>query len=154
MRLVVGIDKLPAAGSVYVTAQGRRVTGQGAYGSKIRFAPVTGTNPSAISLELVRLNSANAETSIQAGITIPGLTYAVGDTLNLRMQVVGSAPSTIQAKVWKVGTPEPATWQRTITDSTAGLQGSGAVGISPFLSGATTNSPITVQLDELTVTAP
>ena len=154
LRLVVGIDKLPVSGSVYVTTQGRRVTGQGAYASKIRFAPVTGTNPSAISLELIRLNPSNAETSIQGSTTIAGLSYAVGDTLNLRMQVVGSSPSTIRAKVWKVGTPEPATWQRSVTDTTAGLQGSGGVGLSPFLSGATSNAPITVQLDELTVTAP
>ena len=70
------------------------------------------------------------------------------------MQVVGSSPTTIQAKVWKAGNPRARDLaaQRHRHDRRAA--GLGYVGISPFCSGATTNSPIAVQLDELTVTAP
>ncbi len=91
---------------------------------------------------------------LQQAVTIPGLTYAVGDTLNLRMQTVGTAPTTLRAKVWKAGTAEPTTWATTVTDSFAGLQAAGSVGVSPYLSSSATTSPITVKLDELTVTSP
>jgi len=84
---------------------------------------------------------------------VSGLTYNVGDVINLRMQVVGSSPTTIQAKIWKAGTPEPTAWQRSATDATAGLQAAGYVGVSPYYSSSAT-SAIVLQLDELTVTAP
>ncbi|MBA3527796.1 MAG: hypothetical protein H0T91_00480 [Propionibacteriaceae bacterium] len=92
--------------------------------------------------------------SMQAPLTISGLTHAVGDTLNLRLQVVGASPTTIRAKVWKSGTAEPADWQRSVTDSTAGQQTSGSIGVSAYLSSSATNSPVTLKIDELTVTAP
>ena len=78
----------------------------------------------------------------------------MGDTLNLRVQVLNTSPTTVRAKVWKVGTAEPAAWQRSVTDSTAGLQTSGSVGLSPYVSSSSTQVPVTVKLDELVVTAP
>lgn len=41
-----------------------------------------------------------------------------------------------------------------MTDATAGMQGPGSVGVSPYLSSAATNAPITLRIDELVVTAP
>ena len=73
------------------------------------------------------------------------MTYAVGDLLNLRVQVLGTSPTTVRAKVWKVGTVEPAAWQRSVTDTTAGLQASGSVGLFVYHSSSATNAPNTVQ---------
>lgn len=91
---------------------------------------------------------------IQAATTIAGLTYAVGDRLNVRVQAVGSSPTTVRAKVWKVGTTEPAAWQRSVTDNTAGLQAPGHVGFGSYLSSSATNGPITLAVDQLVTTAP
>ncbi|WP_180241501.1 hypothetical protein, partial [Bacillus thuringiensis] len=38
------------------------------------------------------------------GVTVAGLTYGAGDTLLTRVQVVGTSPTTIRAKVWRSGT--------------------------------------------------
>jgi hypothetical protein len=86
-------------------------------------------------------------------VAISGLTYTLGDTLNLRVQTTGASPTTIRAKIWK-GTAEPTGWQISTTDGTAGLQTAGSVGLSPYLSSSATNAPITLRIDQLTVTAP
>ncbi len=147
--LSFGLDKLATGSGTFVMSHARRITGQGSYASKVQV-----TSTGAVTLTLIRTNSANAETTIQAATTIAGLTYAVGDKLTVRTQAVGSNPTTIRAKVWKTGTTEPAAWQRSVTDSTAGLQGQGHVGIGSYVSGGATNGPITVAVDQLGVTAP
>jgi PKD repeat protein len=144
-----GLDKLPTGSGAYLTTYPRRITGQGTYSAEARV-----TSTGAVSLELSRTNSTGAETVIQAATTIAGLTYAVGDKLTVRVQAVGSSPTTVRAKVWKTGTTEPTGWQRSVTDSTAGLQAAGHVGFSSYLSSSATNGPITVAVDSLIVTAP
>ena len=126
--------------------------GSPARGSYAAKAQITSTG--AVTLGLSRLSSTGAETVIQASATVAGLTYAVGDKLTVRVQAVGSSPTTIRAKVWKTGTTEPAAWQRSVTDSTAGLQTAGHVAFSSYISSGATNGPITIALDQLVVTAP
>jgi large repetitive protein len=82
------------------------------------------------------------------------LTAPATYTLRLRFQVSGTGTATLSGKVWKVGSAEPAAWQVTGTDGTAGRQTAGGVGLVPYLSGTSTNAPITVTVDNLTVTAP
>ena len=82
---------------------------------------------------------------------IAGLTYAAGDTLNLRFQAQGAGGSTLKAKVWRQGSSEPATWQTTTTDGTASLQSAGGVGVYSYLSGSATNAPITASIDNFKV---
>ena len=146
-RYALSLDKFPT--DAYATAYGRRVSGQGAYASKVRI-----NSSGAVSLGLTRLPGTGAEVSIQAAATIPGLTYGLGDVLNVRTQVTGTSPTTIRAKVWKVGTTEPSTWQRSVTDSTAGLQTSGSVGLNSYLSSGAANAPVTVRYDDLSVIPP
>ena len=147
LRTAFGLDKQPAGSGLYVRPVARR-TSAGAYNSVARV-----TNTGAVTLELKRAY-AGGEASLLAPTVISGLTHRVGDTLNLRLQVVGSSPTTIRARVWKAGTPEPAAWQRTVTDSTTGLQTAGSVGVSSYLSGSATNGPVVLRIDELTATAP
>ncbi len=54
-----------------------------------------------------------------ANATVAGLTYAPGDVLNIRFQVIGTGTTTLRAKLWRAGTAEPAAWQLTATDTTA-----------------------------------
>jgi hypothetical protein len=56
--------------------------------------------------------------------------------------------------VWKVGTTEPTTWQRSVTDNTAGLQANGSIGITLYLSSSATNAPIEVSMDDLVAKTP
>ena len=73
--------------------RGRNVAGVGDYRAKVRFKPDGG-----IGLSLVRV-AAGAETTIQNDLTIPGLTYSVGDRINVRVQVIGTSPTTIRSRV-------------------------------------------------------
>ena len=67
----------------------------------------------------------------------------------MRLQVTGTNPTTIRLKVWPAGATEPTAWQTTATDSTAALQGAGAIGLSGYLSGSVTNAPVVLRLDDL-----
>lgn len=150
LRLSFASDK-PATGSgVYVSVIGRRVAAIGAYQAKIVLR-AGGT----VGISLVRVNaSGGAEVALQAAINVPGLAYVAGDRLNVRLQVVGASPTTLNLKVWKAGTTEPSAWQRTATDSTAGLQTAGGVGLRAYLSSTSTNAPVIASFDDLVLTVP
>ncbi|WP_375425374.1 PKD domain-containing protein [uncultured Friedmanniella sp.] len=147
-RLAFGTDAVPTGSGLYVSTYGRRVTGQGGYAAKTRIL-----SSGAVGLALVRTPATGSDVSLAAETTAAGLTYAPGDTLNVRVQTTGTSPTTVRAKVWKVGTPEPTTWARSATDSTAGLQAAGSVAIGPYLSSSAT-APVTLKLDSFVVSAP
>jgi PKD repeat protein len=149
LYLEAASDK-PASGSgLYLSMVGRRVSGSGEYRAK---AVITATG--AVNLSLIRTTASGAESTIQSGLAIAGLNYAVGDRLAIRMQVTGTGTTTIRAKVWEVGTAEPASWQRSVTDTTAALQTAGNVGLMTYLSGSANNAPLTVRIDNLRATTP
>ncbi|MEL4320452.1 PKD domain-containing protein [Leifsonia sp. YIM 134122] len=133
VKVAVSLDK-PATGTgVYASVFGR-VVGTTTYGAKLRFYP-SGT---------VTLSATNGPT-----LSVPGVVYAAGDQLNVRVQVFGTSPTTIRAKVWKMGDSEPAAWQTSVTDSTAALQAAGGVGLQYFTPTAVTNAPVTASFDNL-----
>jgi hypothetical protein len=53
--------------------------------------------------------------------------------------------------VWPAGTAEPTTWTVSGTDATVGLQAAGGVGFTGYVSGGTTNAPVTISIDDLAV---
>ena len=128
----------PTASSIYAGLIARKV-GTATYGAR---AVVSSTG--SVQLHLQRNTDGLLKTA-----TIPGLSYTSGDKLQLRVQATGTSPTTIQAKVWKAGTTEPATWQLTTTDNTAGLQTAGSIGIYSYLSTTGSPTPLTVAYDTL-----
>jgi len=148
LRTRLSLDKLPVGGSNYLTILGRRIPTAGSYAAKIVIRATGATT-----VELTREPTGGSEVTMQGQTAVPG-TYAVGDAYNIRLQVTGSAPTTIRAKVWEVGTTEPTTWQRSVTDTTAAMQNSGSIGITNYLSSGATNSPLLLRIDDLTVTQP
>ena len=70
---------------------------------------------------------------------------------NLRMQVWGSGSTSLQAKLWKVATPEPAAWTIATTGTASGLQSAGAVGLVGYVSSTATNGPTTVTVKDFAV---
>ena len=149
LRLLVAADKPSTGGGYYVSALGRRIASVGDYRGKIKVSP-----DGSVAVSIGRVNSAGAETTISSAVTVSGLTYAVGEQLVMRVQVDGTSPTTIRAKVWKQGAAEPATWQRTVTDATAGFQVAGAIGIQSYLSSSATNAPLVISVDDLTAGRP
>ncbi|MEW2359031.1 LamG-like jellyroll fold domain-containing protein [Spirillospora sp. NPDC029432] len=140
----VATDKEGTGNGVYFWLAGRRVEGEGEYRARIRLRP-----SGVVSLQLSRTDAAQAETAVVAEQTVAGLTYAPGQALRMRLQVTGSGPTTLRAKVWADGAAEPG-WQLTGTDSTAGLQAAGSVGLRSYLAGNATNAPFALTVDDFT----
>lgn len=78
-----------------------------------------------------------------------GICVAAGNTLAVRVQAVGTNPTTVSAKVWTSGTTEPASRQRPMTDTRAALHAAGGSGIGMYLSSTATNAPVTSTPDDL-----
>lgn len=138
----LSLDKVTNGGGSYLTIVGRDRGTSGDYRAKVSISA-----SGAVSLQASRVSG--GETAL--GSANPGLTYVPGDELQLRLRVTGQSPTTVSAKIWKVGTAEPAAWQVNAQDSTAALQGTGAIGFSTYLSGSATNLPVTVRYNDLLV---
>ena len=143
LSTTIALDKVPTGSGLYVSLNGRRVAGVGDYRAKVQY-----TSNGGVWLSLQRATAANAETVLAASTQVPGITMAAGQQLLARVQVTGTSPTTVRARVWKAGTTEPTTWQKTATDSTAGFQAAGGVGLYLYLSGTATNAPITASFDD------
>ncbi|KGM08670.1 hypothetical protein N868_06920, partial [Cellulomonas carbonis T26] len=137
LRVRTSLDKAPRGGAVFLSVLGRRVGTSGDYRARLKVQPSGAT-----ALVVSRGESDLDSTSL--GFSVGGST-----SVNVRLQVVGTSPTTLRAKAWKAGSSEPSSWQVSATDSTAALQQSGAVGIASYLSSSATNAPVTARWDDL-----
>lgn len=71
---------------------------------------------------------------------VPGITRAAGETFTLRAAFVGTGTTTIQAKLWRTGEAEPASWQIVSTDATPALQSPGYVAVHANRGSASTSA--------------
>ena len=92
----------------------------------------------------------NVETVIQSA-TVPGVTYAPNDVLRVRFKATGVGSTELSAKVWKLGSTEPAAWLLQASDTTATLQVPGSVGLWFYVSASATAVPVTLTTDNLGV---
>ncbi len=134
VRVGVALNVAQTGGGTYVSVVGRRISATTDYRVKLKYAS-TG-----VVTEVLEQVTNNVETVLKS-ITVPGVTYTPGMVLNVRLQVTGSSPTTLNSMVWASGTTQPAAWQATATDSTAALQVAGAVSLITYLSGSATNAP-------------
>jgi PKD repeat protein len=145
LRLTLALDKVATGNGVYVDVVGRRVSLNNEYRARLVFS-ATGR----ITVQLTALRGTSSAVGLAPAITLPtSVTYAAGSQLQVRLQVTGTAGTTVRLKVWPAGQPEPAAWQTTATDTTAALQAPGAVGIGAYLSSSATNAPVTVRVSGL-----
>ncbi len=143
-QVSASLDKAPTGAGTDLVLIGRRINATNDYRVQAKVA-ATG----AVSLSIRRVVS-GTNTAL-ATVTVPGLTYTAGDQLRIRFQVDGTGTTTLRTRVWLVGQSEPATWQLQTTDTTAALQAAGGVGVLAYLSGSTTNAPVTASFDDLSV---
>lgn len=149
LTATVSTDKVPTGSGLYLTLFARRVPGVGAYGTEIRFR-----SDGTVTVQPTRANSTGGGVvDLQSAVRIPG-TISAGQQLAVAIEVSGLNPTTVRAKAWPAGTPEPADWQRSATDTTAGLQAVGGLATIEYLSGSATNAPIQVSFDNLVARAP
>ncbi len=142
----VSTDKVATGGPFYVYAVARR-NGSNAYRPKLILNP-DGT----VSVHAGAVVN-NEESSLSPAVVVPGLTHGANAFIWIRAQVYGTGSTTVRVKAWADGQSEPANWQYVATDSTAGLQGPGGIGLRAYLAGGVNNSPVLFSFDELLVRA-
>lgn len=137
-------DVVPAGtGAASVTVAGR-VVGASVYQSRVRFEP-----GGAVRLFILRDETALGGKSL----VLPG-TYQSGTELTLKLAVSGTNPTTVSAKLWPAGTPEPADWQLTATDTTTALQAAGTIGLRGSVSSAITNPQVQISFSSFLAVTP
>ena len=142
MRATIGVDKAATGGGTYVTLRPRVVASGDRYFMDTKF------NAGGSVTVILGRNVGATETVLQSR-AVTGLTVTPTDRLQVKVQAFGTSPTTFRAKVWKVGTPEPAAWTASVTDTTAGLQAVGSIGVGTYLSGSATNAPVIASFDDL-----
>ena len=143
LRLGLAVSPLPTSNGLYVTVVGRRVATNAEYQGRAR---VRGDGSVVISVCV--LPGSSAAVTLKSEVVASGVTVAAGSTLSTRLQVTGTSPTTVRWKVWS-GATEPTAWQQTATDSTSAVQGKGSIGLSTYLSGASTVFPVTAKVSNL-----
>lgn len=142
LLLTSGYTGTVTGGGLHIVAAGRMLPDASGYRAKV-VVDSTGTGR----LRVVRVAATGAETTLSSA-TGSLAVAASGKRLLVRTQVQGTAPTTVRAKAWFEGDAEPAAWQATAVDSTAGLQGPGAVGLVLYQSSSAT-SAVTVRIDDV-----
>ncbi|SBS71213.1 PKD domain-containing protein [uncultured Microbacterium sp.] len=135
---VFSLDKIVEG--QYVGVIGRRV-GSDFYAVRIK-SEAGGT----VRLFLLQTNGA-----IGSSFVVPGLTLTAGDKYVLSVEVTGTGPTSVKGKIWKQGTTEPD-WQRTGTNTFAGLQSAGAVSLLAYT--PNTPTPAVVSFDSVKAVDP
>ncbi|ROP42991.1 PKD domain-containing protein [Pseudokineococcus lusitanus] len=87
---------------------------------------------------LLQQRSGTTERSLGTQVVVPGVGSAPGRSVAVRLQVTGTAPAQLRAKVWDAAGAEPSAWTLQATDASADVQGEGAVGLSVYTSGSST----------------
>ncbi|WP_187279665.1 PKD domain-containing protein [Quadrisphaera setariae] len=141
----LALDKLPTGTGTTVSLLGRRISATTDYRVQAR---ISSTGQVVLGLGQV-VNGTYTSLGQQ---TVSGLKYTAGAPLRMRLQVVGTGTTALRAKVWAAGTAEPTAWNLSATDSAAALQAPGSVGVMGFLSASSTNAPVTLRVDDLSVT--
>lgn len=141
--VTLSLDKIGNGGGTFLGVAGRRVASN-EYRGKIKVA-----SDGSVTLQITRLAGGSETTLSQISA---GFAVTAGQAVRLRVEVTGTSPTTVSAKVWRVGTAEPAGWMLTSTDTTASLQDAGSVGLMAYLSSAATNAPVIARFDDFTST--
>ncbi|MEV4252822.1 LamG-like jellyroll fold domain-containing protein [Spirillospora sp. NPDC049652] len=138
----VSADRDPTGAGVAAYGTPRTISGAGEYRARVRMAA------GKVYLRLSRTNAAGTETAIGSEKVVAGITFKAWTRLRLRVQAVGTAPTTLRAKVWIAGQSEPAAWQLSATDTTAALQRAGGVGVRAYTA-KNTAVPVRLSIDDL-----
>lgn len=147
LRVRLAWNRTAAAGTLYASVLPRRLSASNDYRCKVVVSA-----SGAMRLDLVRRVS-GAETTL-ATATIAGLTQAASQEYQVACRTTTSGGSTqLSAKLWRVGTSEPGSWQVSTTDGTTALQGAGGIGLSAYNSSGATQ-PVTISFDAVEAVDP
>ncbi len=130
-RVVMDLQPIQTMGTgndVLVYAITRRVSGVDHYRLQIRFS---GAGHVSLLPQKV-INRVATGIGSQVAPALSG--WDSGDAVRVKFEAIGTSPTTLRAKVWHSGSPEPAAWAFSRTDADSRLQHAGSsVAIRSFL---------------------
>ena len=127
IRTSFNLSATPTGNGTYVYVTGRRVSNNNEYRVRVR---VLADGRVALTVSRLTTSGTTVTEGFPGGETIvPGLSYTVGDSLNVRVQMSGTGTTQITASVWPATGTEPVTPNMIRTDTTVGLQAAGAIGL-------------------------
>ncbi|WP_448621152.1 PKD domain-containing protein [Geodermatophilus sp. URMC 65] len=135
------LERAPTGGGSYVSL-GSRIVGTTRYTTQLRFSASGSVTVSLTSV-------VNGTETVLGSYRLPA-TYAPGSVLRVRFEAVGDGSTALRAKAWDSASAEPAGWQVSATDTTAGLQQAGTVRADLYHS-TTATSAQTLRMDNLQV---
>ncbi|MFZ3494630.1 poly-gamma-glutamate hydrolase family protein [Streptomyces sp. 5.8] len=139
----VGTDKLAVGGGHFCSLAARWADASNTYLARVEFSATQEV------LLTLRKRLAGTETSL-AGTYTTGHTHAAGARFWVRFETTGT---TLRARVWRVGDPEPYAWHLSTTD--ADLSAAGQIGTRSILSVTNSNTlPVTVAWGDFQVSSP
>jgi probable HAF family extracellular repeat protein len=92
-------------------------------------------------------------TPLATEVRVRGLVATPNTWFRLRLQIVGTNPTTLRLRLWRDGSTEPQTWPFVATDKRAALQRAGTIGLMAYVSLPTANAPVTFRFDDLRAVA-
>jgi hypothetical protein len=138
----VASSALAVGGPQYVGPVARWLDGNNTYYARLAF------NTGATLTLVLQKRVAGAQSDLTS-VTVPG-THVAATFFKIRLQVIGT---TLRARAWQVGDPEPVVWQTSTTDSD--LSAAGSIGVRSILASTNTNTlPVTVSYDDFTLLNP
>jgi PKD repeat protein len=143
------LSTLPSAGSTYVYLIARQTAGNTDYRARVRIGA-----DGSVRLAIAGRSGTTTDTILGTESVVSGLTLAPGSALEVRLQAVGSSPTTLQAKVWAASGTEPGTWQKSVTDSATAQQSPGAIGLAVTVSSSNTAVPLTATFRDFSAATP
>jgi hypothetical protein len=150
LRFRSRINKVPVGANLSVLALLHRTDDSNQYRVEFNYTP-TG----AITVIASKNIGSTSKVNIGSTTSIPNLLYSPDSWYWFRVQVQSTNPTLIRVMVWPDGTEEPTSWPYFQLDSTQELQATGSIGFkataSSSITNATTEDPITVDFDDLTV---
>ena len=141
----VRLDRLASGNGTYAEvwarANGNAKGISHGYRARIVFA-----SNKTVRLDLDSVRNGKAKTLARK--RVGGIKHKAGTRYKVRVQAVGTSPTTIRAKIWLAKDPEPKNWFYQKVDSRSGLQVHGGVG---FRWGGSANKSQAFRIDNLVV---
>lgn len=91
---------------------------------------VSAAGSASLIIELTTAGPGNEDELLAGPVALPDVSFGAGRVVRLRAQALGSDPTTLRARAWLLGNPEPNAWQISVVDWTGRLQLAGGVGLS------------------------
>ncbi len=144
LELAMSVDSIPANGQLVVYALLRATDDRSAYRLGLHLdaaGEVEATVDGLVDGQSRRIGS---------GVVVPITPSVAPPAMRLRVEAVGSDPTTLRLRVWAVGDAEPASWQLSVIDWTGALQGTGSAGVGWRLESAT-DTQVALAFDQISV---